>query len=126
MSRSLALPLLLPLLLHGGAQETELGLETRSTGLGLWVLSTLTAPSLLSCVHTLIWKSLQLAEAQGFWILSRPLIGIFCVSTTVTTSLERGFGEPARAPQPQPRGLCVPWQACCLLPGGKELACPSA
>ena len=25
-----------------------------------------------------------------------------------------------------PCGLRVPWQACCLLPGGKELDCPSA
>lgn len=43
---------LLLTLLHGGAQETELGLETRSTGLGFWVLSILTAPSLRSlCTH---------------------------------------------------------------------------
>lgn len=68
-------------------------------------------PPTSPCTYTPIWKSLPLAEAQGFWILSRPLIGSFCVSTAVTASLERGSGGPAH------RGrLCVPRQASRLLP----------
>lgn len=61
--------------------------QNQASWLGSWVFSVLTAPRHLPQHTLLTWKSLQLAQAQGFWLL---------IGSSNTVPLEGGSAWPAQ------------------------------